>query len=158
MSRLKDYKFELNEEQSRRVRRVFNIYADKSGIVKLSDMLAGMREVGVDEKNPIVYDLIAQLNDTEFKNGITFDQLIEAIDKKLADRNSEEAMDRIFQYYIANPSQQTISAEDIKRLASEIGEDMDDDQARRIINKVAKNGKDLTFDEFYTVMTKKVQY
>ena len=158
MPRLKDYKFELNEDQSRKIRRVFNIYADKSGIVKLSDMLAGMREVGVDERNPIVYDLIAQLNATDFKNGITFDQLIEAIDKKLADRNSEEAMDWIFQYYIANPNQQTISAEDIKRLASEIGEDMDDDQARRIINKVAKNGKDLTFDEFYTVMTKKVQY
>ena len=158
MSRLKDYKFELNEDQSRKIRRVFNIYADKSGIVKLSDMLAGMREVGVDERNPIVYDLIAQLNATDFKNGITFDQLIEAIDKKLADRNSEEAMDRIFKYYISNTNQQTISAEDIKRLASEIGEDMDDDQARRIINKVAKNGKDLTFDEFYTVMTKKVQY
>ena len=58
MSRLKNYKFELNEEQSRKIRRVFNIYADRSGIVKLSDMLEGMREVGVDEKNPEVYDLI----------------------------------------------------------------------------------------------------
>ena len=158
MSRLKDYKFELNEEQVRKIRRAFNIYADRSGIVKLSDMLEGMRDVGVDEKNPIVYDLISQLNSTDYKNGIKFEQLIEEIDKKIADRNSEEAIDRTFQYYIQNLNQQTITAEDIKRLANEIGEDMEDDQAIRIMNKVAKNGKDLTFDEFYTVMTKKVQY
>ena len=43
-------------------------------------------------------------------------------------------------------------------MANEIGEDMDDDQAKRIISKVAKNGKDLDFDEFYTVMTKKAQF
>jgi Ca2+-binding EF-hand superfamily protein len=158
MSRLKNYKFELNEEQSRKIRRVFNIYADRSGIVKLSDMLEGMREVGVDEKNPEVYDLISQLNSTDYKNGIKFEQLIEEIDKKIADRNSEEAIERIFQYYVQNPNKQTITVEDIQRLANEIGEDMEEDQARRIMNKVAKNGKDLTFDEFYTVMTKKVQY
>ena len=35
---------------------------------------------------------------------------------------------------------------------------MEDDQAIRIMNKVAKNGKDLTFDEFYNVMTKKVKF
>ena len=158
MSRLKDYKFELNEEQVRKIKRAFNIYADRSGIVKLSDMLEGMRDVGIDEKNPIVYDLISQLNSTDYKNGIKFEQLIEEIDKKIADRNSEEAIDRTFQYYIQNLNQQTITAEDIKRLANEIGEDMEDDQAIRIMNKVAKNGKDLTFDEFYNVMTKKVKF
>ena len=121
-------------------------------------MLEGMREVGVDEKNPEVYDLISQLNSTDYKNGIKFEQLIEEIDKKIADRNSEEAIERIFQYYVQNPNKQTITVEDIQRLANEIGEDMEEDQARRIMNKVAKNGKDLTFDEFYTVMTKKVQY
>ena len=158
MSRLKDYKLELNEEQVRKIRRVFNIYADRSGIAKPSDILEGMREAGIEEKNPIAYDLISQFNNTDFRNGITFEQLIQEIDKKLSDRDSEEAIDRIFQYYSQNPNKQTITYEDIKRLANEIGEDMDDDQAKRIISKVAKNGKDLDFDEFYTVMTKKAQF
>ena len=157
MSRLKDYNFELNEEQVRRIRRVFNIYADRSGIAKPSDILEGMREAGVDEKNPVVYDLISQFDSGDYKNGITFDQLIEEIDKKLADRESEEAIERIFQYYLEGPNKQTINTQDIKRLANEIGEDMDDDQAKRIFNKISKNGNELTFDEFYTVMTKKVQ-
>ena len=141
MSRLKDYKFELNEEQVRKIKRVFNIYADRSGIVKLSDILEGMREVGVDEKNPLVYDLISQLNSTDYKNGIKFEQLIEEIDKKIADRTSEEAIERIFQYYIQNPNKQTITVEDIQRLASEIGEDLEEDQAKRIMNKLLKMEK-----------------
>ena len=157
MSRLKNYKFELNEEQVRRIKRVFNIYADRSGVAKPGDILEGMREAGVDEKNPMVYDLISQINSSEFRNGITFEQLIEEIEKKLGDRNSEEAIDRIFQYYVENPNKQSITYEDIKRLASEVGEEMGDDQAKRIISKIASNGKDLTFDEFYSVMTKKVQ-
>ena len=68
------------------------------------------------------------------------------------DKNSKNILE------VQNPNKQTLTYEDIQRLASEIGEDMDDDQAKRIINKVAKNGKDLNFDEFYTVMTKKVQF
>ena len=156
MSRLKDYKFELNEEQVRKIRRVFNIYADRSGIAKPADILEGMREAGVDEKNPVAFDLIAEFDKGEYRNGIKFEELIDEIDKKLADRDSEEALDRIFQYYLESPNKQTINAQDIKRLANEIGEDMDDDQAKRIFNKIAKNGKELTFDEFYTVMTKKI--
>ena len=83
--------------------------------------------------------------------------MVEEIEKKLADRTSEEAIDRIFQYYVENPNKQTITYEDIKRLANEVGEDMEDDQAKRIVSRIASNGKDITFDEFYTVMTKKIQ-
>ena len=156
MSRLKDYNFELNEEQVRKIKRVFNIYADRSGIVKPSDILEGMREAGVDEKYPVVFDLISQFDSGDYKNGMKFEQLIEEIDKKLADRDSEEALDRIFQYYLESPNKQTINAQDIKRLSNELGEEMDDEQAKRIFNKICKNGNELTFDEFYNVMTKKI--
>ena len=157
MSRLKNYKFELDEEQVRRVRRVFNIFADRSGVAKLVDILEGMREAEIDQKNPMVYDLISLINSTEYRNGITFEKLIEEIEKKLADRDSEEAIDRAFQCFADDPKKQTINYEDIQRLSNEIGENMEDDQAKRMIGKIASNGKDLTFDEFYTVMTKKVQ-
>ena len=115
-----------------------------------------MREAGVDEKYPVVFDLISQFDSGEYKNGMKFEQLIEEIDKKLADRDSEEALDRIFQYYLESPNKQTINAQDIKRLSNELGEEMDDEQAKRIFNKICKNGNELTFDEFYNVMTKKI--
>ena len=39
---------------------------------------------------------------------------------------------------IENPNKQTITYEDIKRLANEVGEDMEDDQAKRA-NKHKRN-------------------
>ena len=157
MSRLKDYKYELSIDQEKKLQRVFKVYEDRSGVAKLGDILEGMREAGIDEKNPLAYDLISQLNTGDFKNGIKFEELISEINKKLADRSSEESIERLFQYFIQNSNKDKITVEELKRLADEIGEDISDDQAQRIMNKVAKNGKDLDFDEFYNVMTKKVQ-
>ena len=157
MSRLKDYKYELSIDQEKKLKRVFKVYEDRSGIAKLGDILEGMREAGIDEKNPLAYDLISQLNTGDFKNGIKFEELISEINKKLADRSSEESIERLFQYFIQNSNKDKITVEELKRLADEVGEDISDDQAQRIMNKVSKNGKDLNFDEFYNIMTKKVQ-
>ena len=157
MSRLKDYKYELSIDQEKKLKRVFKVYEDRSGIAKLGDILEGMREAGIDEKNPLAYDLISQLNTGDFKNGIKFEELISEINKKLADRSSEESIERLFQYFIQNSNKDKITVEELKRLADEIGEDISDDQAQRIMNKVSKNGKDLDFNEFYNIMTKKVQ-
>ena len=157
MSRLKDHKYELSIDQEKKLKRVFKVYEDRSGIAKLGDILEGMREAGINEKNPLAYDLISQLNTGDFKNGIKFEELISEINKKLADPNSEESIERLFQYFIQNSNRDKITVEELKRLADEIGEDISDDQAQRIMNKVAKNGKDLDFDEFYNIMTRKVQ-
>ena len=157
MSRLKDYKYELSIDQEKKLKRVFKVYEDRSGVAKLGDILEGMREAEIDQKNPLAYDLISQLNTGDYKNGIKFEELISEINKKLADRNSEESMERLFQYFIESSNKQKITAEEIKRIADEVGEEISDDQAQRIMNKVAKNGKDLDFDEFYNIMTKKVQ-
>ena len=56
---------------------------------------------------------------------------------------------------IGNSNKQNINAGDIKRVADEIGEELTEDQAGRIIGRIAKNGKNADFDEFYNVMTKK---
>ena len=157
MSRLKDHKYELSIDQEKKLKRVFKVYEDRSGVAKLGDILEGMREAGIDEKNPLAYDLISQLNTGDFKNGIKFEELISEINKKLADRSSEESIERLFQYFIQNSNKDKITVEELKRLADEVGEDISDDQAQRIMNKVSKNGKDLSFDEFYNIMTKKVQ-
>ena len=58
MSRLKDYKYELSIDQEKKLKRVFKVYEDRSGVAKLGDILEGMREAGIDQKNPLAYDSI----------------------------------------------------------------------------------------------------
>ena len=106
MSRIKNTKLELNVDQVKILKRVFTLYSDKSGILDLKEILGAMREAEFDSKFPLVYDLIAQINASEFKNGIKFEQLIDEINKKLEDRESEESVERSFSYFIGNSNKQ----------------------------------------------------
>ena len=155
MSRIKNSKLELNVDQVKILKRVFNLYSDKSGILDLKEILGAMRESELDLKFPLVYDLIAQINASEYKNGITFEQLLDEINKRLEDRESEESIERSFAYFVGNSDKQKIGLSDIKRVADELGEELTEDQAGRIISRIAQNGKNVGFDEFYNVMTKK---
>ena len=155
MSRIKNSKLELNVDQVKILKRVFNLYSDKSGILDLKEILGAMRESELDSKFPLVYDLIAQINASEYKNGITFEQLLDEINKRLEDRESEESIERSFSCFTGNSDKQKIGADDIKQVADDIGEELTEDQAKRIIGRIAKNGKNVDFDEFYNVMTKK---
>ena len=157
MSRIKNSKLELNVDQVKCLKRVFSLYSDKSGILDLKEILGAMREAEFDLKFPLVYDLIAQINASEYKNGIKFEQLLDEINKKLEDRESEESIERSFSYFVGNSGRQNINANDIKRVANELGEELTEDQAGRIISRVGKNGKNVDFDEFYTAMTKKAK-
>ena len=157
MSRIKNSKLELNVDQVKILKRVFNLYSDKSGILDLKEILGAMRESELDLKFPLVYDLIAQINASEYKNGITFEQLLDEINKRLEDRESEESIERSFSCFTGNSDKQKIGADDIKQVADDIGEVLTEDQAKRIIGRIAKNGKNVDFDEFYMVMTKKAK-
>ena len=157
MSRIKNSKLELNVDQVKILKRVFNLYSDKSGILDLKEILGAMRESELDSKFPLVYDLIAQINASEYKNGITFEQLLDEINKRLEDRESEESIERSFSCFTGNSDKQKIGADDIKQVADDIGEELTEDQAKRIIGRIAKNGKNVDFDEFYMVMTKKAK-
>ena len=59
MSRIKNSTLELNIDQVKILKRVFNLYSDKSGILDLKELLGAMRESELDLKFPLVYDLIA---------------------------------------------------------------------------------------------------
>ena len=84
MSRIKNSKLELDVEQVKLLKRVFSLYSDKSGILDLKEILGAMREAEFDLKFPLVYDLIGQINASEYKNGIKFEQLIDEIILRLA--------------------------------------------------------------------------
>ena len=157
MSRIKNSTRELNVDQVKILKRVFNLYSDKSGILDLKELLGAMRESELDLKFPLVYDLITQINASEYKNGIKFDQLIDKINKKFEDRESEETIERSFSYFAGNSDRQKIGADDFKKVADDIGEELTEDQAKRITSRIAKNRKNVDFDEFYMVMTKKAK-
>ena len=116
-----------------------------------------MQSLGFDSKNPTIFQLIADLDTPENnKNGgIDFENFVQAINDKLGDKETKDGIERIFNLFIDDPNQNTINLNSLRRIARELGEQMSSDELKDMLERASSNGTELTFDEFYEIMTKK---
>ena len=156
LSGLKNYKFELNKNELAKIQKVFNVFG-KDGVVNPHELVETMVEVGLDQKNPVAFELISEFDTPEYSYGLSFDDFVEKINQNLADRESEKAMDRAFQLFANDPTKNQITYKEVVRLGEEVGDDISDEQAKALMNEAAENGINLGYDEFYSVMTKKIK-
>ena len=87
--------------------------------------------------------------------GINFDDFVDAINDKLEDKESKEGIKRIFDLFIDDPNADTITLRSLKKISKELGENMNDKELKDMLERASKNGVELTFEEFYDIMTKK---
>ena len=147
----------LSEEEIEKIKEAFEAY-DNRGRGKFSpkDFKASMESSGMHEKEPLVYSIIDEL-DTEYaeKNGVTFDELIEAINNKLGNKQTKEGVKRIFDLFVDKKGETTITLQALKKAANEFGQRMTNEQLKELLEKASKNGNELTFDEFYDAICKR---
>ena len=164
-----------DKESKEGIRRIFDLFIDDpnadtitlSSLKKISkelgenmsdeELKAAMQSLGFDSKNPTIYQLIADLDtpDAERNGGITFDDFVDAINDKLGDKESKEGIRRIFDLFIDDPNADTITLSSLKKISKELGENMSDEELKDMLERASKNGVELTFEEFYDIMTKK---
>ena len=122
-----------------------------------------MQSLGFETKNPIIYNIIAEM-DTGMNEGITFDDFLNVLAAKLGDRQSQEGIGRIFELFDCDKSvlfiinelnQKTIDINDLKKITKEIGESMSPEELKELLSRAASNGTEITFEDFYQIMTKK---
>ena len=101
-------------------------------------------------------DEIKQFYLIQMENGgINFDDFVDAINDKLEDKESKEGIKRIFDLFIDDPNADTITLRSLKKISKELGENMSDKELKDMLERASKNGVELTFEEFYDIMTKK---
>ena len=148
----------LSSEEVDEIRQAFDLF-DTNGTGKIDpkELKAAMQSLGFDSKNPTIFQLIADLDTPEAaKNGgIDFDNFVEAINDKLGDKETKEGIRRIFDLFIDDPNSDTITLNSLKKIARELGENMTAEELKDMLERASSNGTELTFDEFYEIMTKK---
>ena len=85
---------------------------------------------------------------------INFEQFLEAISKKLGNRETREGIDRIFDLFDDDKSGH-ISLNNIKRVAKELGETLSTEELKEMIQRASSNGEEISREDFYKIMTKK---
>ena len=148
----------LSNEEIKELRQAFELF-DSTGEGKLNpkELISSMKSLHFDTKNPTIFSLIADLDTIEAKKngGITFDEYVISINSKLHDKESKEGIRRIFDLFIDNPNNDTITMSALKKVALELGENMTDDDLKDMLERTSTSGNEITFDEFYDIMTKK---
>ena len=154
MSRVLKYKPEFNKEELNSLEKTFKLFADRNGVVNLNNMVIAMKELKFDESEPVVYDLIAEV-ESENKSGVTYDEFVDRLTEKLQDRESQKATERVFDLFVEDPKG-TLTYEVLKKVAVETGDNASDEDLKRLIKNGASNGTDIPYDEFHSIMTKDV--
>jgi len=148
----------LSTDEVEEIRQAFDLFdTSQTGMIDPAELKAAMQSLGFDTKNPTIYQLIADLDTPESrkKGGIDFDSFVEAINNKLGDKETKEGILRIFRLFIDDPNQETITLSSLRRIARELGEQMSNDELKDMLERASSNGTELTYDEFYDIMTKK---
>jgi len=148
----------LSQDEVEEIRQAFDLF-DTNGTGKIDpkELKAAMQSLGFDSKNPTIFQLIADLDTPEAakKGGIDFESFVNAINDKLGDKETRDGIRRIFDLFIDDPNSDTITLSSLKRIAKELGEQMGQEDLKDMLERASQNGTELTFDEFYNIMTKK---
>jgi Ca2+-binding EF-hand superfamily protein len=148
----------LSQDEVDEIRQAFDLF-DTNGTGKIDpkELKLAMQSLGFDTKNPTIFQLISELDTPEAakRGGIDFDNFVDAINNKLGDKESKDGIRRIFDLFIDDPQGDTITLSSLKRIARELGEQMSAEELKDMLARASSNGTELTFDEFYEIMTKK---
>ena len=146
----------LSKDEIAIIKEAFDLYdVDHTGFADISEIKESLVNLGYEQKNPVLFDIIAGMDTEENarKGGVSFFQFIEEINDKLDDKETPEGLRRIFDMF--SEGTDLIKKETVIQICQEIGKDYNDPELQEALAKCAKNATTMTFDEFVTIMTKK---
>ena len=129
--------------------------ANGDGRINAREIRSAMQSIGFDEKNPTVYEVMTELDNPRNKNsgGATFNDFCQTVNYRVPEKETTEDLRRVFNLFLDDPNSNTTSLESIKRVADELGENIEELELNAMLNKASKAGARLTFDDFVAIMT-----
>ena len=149
----KKFQNRLTKSELEIIKKAFDLFdVDHTGKADIKEIKETLLNCGYDQKNPILFQIIADLDTPEAaKNGgISFFDLIEEINTKLFDKTSKEALSNLYSIFVDDTN--SIRKETLKDICEQIGKEYDDASLQDALDKLAKYGTDLTYEEFETII------
>ena len=146
----------LTKSELEVIKKAFDLFdVDHTGKADIKEIKETLFNIRYDQKNPILFEIIAEMDTPEAaqKGGVTFLDLIDHINLKLFDKKSKEALANLYSMFVDDS--QSIRKETLKEICESIGKDYDDQSLQDSLDKLAKYGNDLTYEEFESAILKK---
>ena len=139
------------------IQEAFELFDSNDGKLNVREVRDAMLNIGYDEKNPVVYEVMTELDNTRSKNagGATFNDFCQTVNYRVPEKESIEDLRNVFNLFLDDPNSDSTTLESIKRVADELGENIEEVELNAMLNKASKSGAKLTFDDFVAIMTGK---
>ena len=137
------------------IKDAFELFDANDGRINSREIRQAMQNIGFDEKNPGVYEVMTELDNPRNKNlgGATFNDFCQTVNNRIPERETTEDLRRVFNLFLDDPNATTTSLASIKKVADELGENIEEVELAAMLNKASKSGDKLTFEDFVAIMT-----
>ena len=147
----------LSNEEIEEIKRAFTKYdKDNTGKIKPKTFLKEMNSLGLNIKAPYIYQIISEFDteEVEKNGGVPIDEILNAINTKLGNTETEEGIQHIFDLFKENPDDNILTLDTLKGMANSFGIKISDEEIKNMLERASASGDSLTFDEFCKVMIK----
>ena len=137
------------------IKDAFELFDANDGRINAKEIRSAMQNIGFDEMNPGIYEVMTELDNPRNKNlgGATFNDFCQTVNNRIPERETTEDLRKVFNLFFDDPNATTTSLASIKRVADELGENIEELELSAMLNKASKSGDKLTFEDFVAIMT-----
>ena len=146
----------LDRTELAAVRKFFSNYKNADGLVEPHKVVEAMKEFGFEKSMPFVFEFLSEFDTKDYANGIEYDDFVDILNARLNDMRSDRAIERLFLLFKKDPNAFVIEFKDLKRVATEVGDEMTDEEINNMLRRLSGGAKDLDYDHFYAAMRKEI--
>lgn len=146
----------LDEEAVEEIKEAFNLFdTDGKGNIDVRELKAAFRALGFQVKKAEIRQLFVDMDKDLSSATITYDEFVEMVTPRMLNRDSREEIMKVFALF-DDDNTGAISFKNLKRVATELGENLTDDELQEMIDEADRDGDGVINDEeFYRVMRKR---
>lgn len=145
----------VTEDEVAEIKEAFDLFdMDMGGSIDPKELQAAMKSLGFEAKNQTIYKMIADL-DTDQNGQISFEEFLNLMTARISDKDSREDIRKVYNLFV-DDNAQGITIKNLRRIAQELGEQMDDAELNEMIERADSNHDGIvTEEDFFNIMTKK---
>ncbi|CAG8565324.1 9507_t:CDS:2 [Ambispora gerdemannii] len=145
---------DLTDEQHKEIRDAFDMFVPEGETeMDTKDLKVAMRALGFELKKEELKRILSDLDSPE-RGQIDYDTFVLIVDAKLSECDIKEEFKKIFAMFDDDETGK-ISFKNLKRVAQELNENIDDNELREMIEEADRNGDgEVDEEEFIHLMQK----
>lgn len=146
----------LDEEAMEEIKEAFNLFdTEGKGNIDVRELKAAFRALGFQVKKAEIRQMFVDMDKDLASATVTFDEFVEMVTPKMQNRDSREEIMKVFSLF-DDDNTGMISFRNLKRVATELGENLTDEELQEMIDEADRDGDGvINEEEFYRVMRKR---